>query len=98
LFQSLISRSPLASIDRLHLELDPRVDFLAGTIAGMAALIVGYPFDTIKVRFQDPVIRKKYPSVVGAFTTIVREERVFGLFKGITSPMVALLVIQEKIY
>lgn len=27
-------------------EIDPRIDFLAGTVAGAAGLVVGQPFDT----------------------------------------------------
>jgi len=42
----------------------------------------------VKVRFQDPVLSTKYNSTYNAITTIVREERFIGLFKGITSPLV----------
>lgn len=122
-------------------ELDPTLDFAAGTIAGtsnvaavsefvalglgrdindlwlswccsgMAALVVGYPFDTgalylrlfcvdcplrwrvvfertVKVRFQNPATQSKYRSTFHAITTIVREERFLGLYKGISSPLV----------
>ena len=72
----------------------------------MAAVVVGYPFDTgayvcsaradcfglisdaVKVRFQNPHIASKYRSTLHAFFTIVREERVRGLFRGITAPLV----------
>ena len=43
----------------------------------------------MKVRLQNPEFANKYgKSVWYAFTTIVREERVRGLFRGITSPLV----------
>ncbi|KAF8909237.1 carnitine/acyl carnitine carrier [Gymnopilus junonius] len=67
-------------------QLNPTVDFIAGTIAGMTSLAVGYPFDTVKVRFQSPEIAGKYRSTFHAITTIIREERFVGLFKGIASP------------
>jgi len=63
------------------------VDFIAGTIGGIAGLIVGHPFDTVKVRFQTPGIRAKYRSTFDALGTIIREERFIGLYKGITSPL-----------
>ncbi|THH16686.1 hypothetical protein EW146_g3997 [Bondarzewia mesenterica] len=79
-------------------ELDPTLDFFAGTVAGMAALSQGrrraaesnpasntHP---VKVRFQNPSIYLKYRSTFHALSTIVREERFLGLYKGITAPLV----------
>ncbi|KAI0351296.1 mitochondrial carrier [Trametes cingulata] len=68
-------------------DISPALDFFAGTVAGMAALVVGYPFDTVKVRFQNPQIASKYRSTVHAFFTIVREERIRGLYRGIAAPL-----------
>ncbi|KAF8346419.1 carnitine/acyl carnitine carrier, partial [Amanita rubescens] len=68
--------------------LAPTVDFIAGTLSGIAGLIVGHPFDTIKVRLQSPTIAGKYSSTLHAFVSIVHEERLPVLFKGITSPLV----------
>ncbi|KAH9851995.1 mitochondrial carrier [Lenzites betulinus] len=68
-------------------EISPALDFFAGTVAGMASLVVGYPFDTVKVRFQNPQIASKYRSTVHAFFTIVREERIRGLYRGIAAPL-----------
>lgn len=42
----------------------------------------------VKVRLQNPEFASRYNSVWHAFTTIVRKERVQGLFRGITSPLV----------
>jgi len=79
-------------------QVHPVVDFVGGTISGMAALTVGYPLDTIKVRFQNPETSRRYSSTFGAFTTIVREERVAGLFKGISSPMMACAFINGLVF
>ena len=72
----------------------------------MAAVVVGYPFDTgafvcsaradcfglisdaVKVRFQNPQTASRYRSATHAFFTIVREERVRGLYRGIAAPLV----------
>ncbi|KAI0315041.1 carnitine/acyl carnitine carrier [Amylostereum chailletii] len=53
----------------------------------MASIFVGHPFDTVKVRFQNPTTSGRYHSTLHAITTIAREERVLGLFKGISSPL-----------
>ena len=42
------------------------VDFVAGVIAGAVGLVVGQPFDVVKVRYQTPEYAGKYPSVYGA--------------------------------
>ncbi|WRT70681.1 uncharacterized protein IL334_007679 [Kwoniella shivajii] len=66
----------------------PVVDFTAGVIAGAAGLIVGQPFDVVKVRYQTPQYAGRYSSTFSALGSIVKEEKVKGLFKGVTSPMI----------
>ncbi|KAF4610872.1 hypothetical protein D9613_007212 [Agrocybe pediades] len=78
--------------------LNPTVDFVAGTIAGMASLVVGFPFDTVKVRFQNPEISSRYRSTFQAITTIVREERFIGLYKGITSPLATVALMNGLVF
>ncbi|KAJ3934132.1 MAG: carnitine/acyl carnitine carrier [Lentinula lateritia] len=79
-------------------EPNPTVDFVAGTIGGAASLMVGFPFDTVKVRFQNPEFAQRYSSTMNAFTTIVREERFVGLFKGITSPLAAVALMNGLVF
>ncbi|KAH8104278.1 carnitine/acyl carnitine carrier [Phellopilus nigrolimitatus] len=78
--------------------IDPTVDFVAGTIAGIAGLAIAYPFDTVKVRFQSPQTSDKYRSTLHAFSTIVREERFRGLYKGITSPMLSCAPLNGLVF
>ncbi|KAJ4000329.1 carnitine/acyl carnitine carrier [Lentinula boryana] len=79
-------------------ELNPAVDFIAGTMGGAASLVVGFPFDTVKVRFQNPEFAQRYSSTMNAFTTIVREEKFVGLFKGITSPLAAVALMNGLVF
>lgn len=81
-----------------QVQLDPTLDFVAGTIAGMTSLAVGFPFDTVKVRFQSPEIAGKYRSTWNALSTIVREERFFGLYKGIMSPMATVALMNGLVF
>jgi hypothetical protein len=46
---------------------------------------------TVKVRFQNPAVASKYHSTIHAITSIVREERFTGLYKGIMAPLVNVL-------
>ncbi|KAI0029956.1 mitochondrial carrier domain-containing protein, partial [Vararia minispora EC-137] len=78
--------------------LDPAVDFFAGTVAGVAALIVGHPFDTVKVRFQNPATAGKYRSTFHAMGTIIRDEGPLGLFKGLSSPLASAPLLNGLLF
>ena len=47
---------------------------------------------TVKVRFQDPNTSSRYSGTFNAVSTIIREERFSGLYKGVMSPMVCVFV------
>lgn len=127
------------------------VDFLAGTVGGIASLLAGHPFDTVKTRLQAqpsapsiphafPVhpnaaslapssttkliasshhtsqyaatltlphsstsgaglgTSKVYRSATDAFRIIIREERFVGLYKGVTSPMLGVAIMNASIF
>ncbi|SCZ93940.1 BZ3500_MvSof-1268-A1-R1_Chr6-3g09007 [Microbotryum saponariae] len=90
--------------------IDPRLDFVAGTVAGVASLLTGQPFDTIKVRLQcQDRSQKTYRNAVHGFFKIVEEEKVRsagalgeqklkGLFKGVTSPMLGVAAINACVF
>lgn len=40
------------------------------------------------MRFQNPHLASNYRSTIHAFLTIVREERIRGLYRGIAAPLV----------
>jgi len=79
--------------------LDPTIDFIAGTVAGIAALVAGHPLDTVKVRFQSPQWNERYNrGTFNALATIVREERFSGLYKGVTSPLVSFALLSGLLF
>ncbi|CAB4034576.1 mitochondrial basic amino acids transporter-like [Paramuricea clavata] len=51
------------------------LDFFAGSIGGVAGVIVGHPFDTVKVRLQTQP-SSSYSGMIQCFSKIVREESV----------------------
>ena len=56
---------------------------MAGAFAGACARLVTAPFDVLKIRFQLQFAEKvKYTSLSQAFATVMKEEGVFGLWKG----------------
>lgn len=75
------------------------LDFFAGCVGGCAGVAVGYPLDTVKVRIQtqDP----KNPTYRGTYhclQTIIQQESVRGLFKGMSSPMASVACINAMIF
>jgi len=61
---------------------------LSGGFGGICAVLVGHPLDLIKVRMQTGVSSGK--SVFGMMQKIVVNEGVFGLYRGISAPLVAM--------
>uniref|UniRef100_A0A3P9I8J3 Mitochondrial basic amino acids transporter n=1 Tax=Oryzias latipes TaxID=8090 RepID=A0A3P9I8J3_ORYLA len=75
------------------------MDFLAGCFGGAAGVLVGHPFDTVKVRLQvQPVDKPLYRGTYHCFQSIIRQESVLGLYKGIGSPMMGLTVINAIVF
>jgi len=75
------------------------LDFFAGCVGGCAGVVVGHPLDTVKVRLQmqcskNPAYRGTYHCI----QTIVKQESVRGLFKGMASPMASVAVINAMIF
>ncbi|KAI9633489.1 mitochondrial carrier domain-containing protein [Dioszegia hungarica] len=79
-------------------DVSPAVDFTAGVIAGVAGLVVGQPFDVVKVRYQTPEFKGRYTSIRSAFASIIREEGTHGLFKGVMSPMAGIAFINGVVF
>ncbi|KAJ7708705.1 mitochondrial carrier domain-containing protein [Mycena rosella] len=90
---------PLFTMHPAIHEFLPTVEFVAGTLGGMAGLAAGFPFDTVKVRLQKPELAGRYRgSTARAIAKIVQEERVAGLFKGISSPLAAAGLLNGAVF
>ncbi|XP_076874064.1 mitochondrial basic amino acids transporter isoform X2 [Brachyhypopomus gauderio] len=75
------------------------MDFVAGCLGGAAGVLVGHPFDTVKVRLQVQCANKPlYRGTFHCFQSIIRQESVLGLYKGIGSPMMGLTFINAIVF
>ncbi|TRY96604.1 hypothetical protein DNTS_032550, partial [Danionella cerebrum] len=64
-----------------------------------AGVLVGHPFDTVKVRLQVQSVDKPlYRGTFHCFQSIIRQESVLGLYKGIGSPMMGLTFINAIVF
>lgn len=75
------------------------VDFYAGCLGGCAGVLVGHPFDTVKVRLQTQDSNNKiYRGTFHCLSTIIKQESFQGLFKGMSSPMAGLAAVNAIVF
>uniref|UniRef100_A0A671LPN0 Mitochondrial basic amino acids transporter n=1 Tax=Sinocyclocheilus anshuiensis TaxID=1608454 RepID=A0A671LPN0_9TELE len=69
-------------------------------VSGAAGVLVGHPFDTVKVRLLQvqSVDKPLYRGTYHCFQSIVRQESMLGLYKGIGSPMMGLTFINAIVF
>ena len=60
-------------------------DILPGTIAGIAQVAAGHPFDTVKVNLQ--INNSRYNGMTHCFREIVKQNGIRGLYRGALSPI-----------
>jgi len=75
------------------------LDFLAGCAGGIAGVIVGYPLDTIKVHLQtQDVNNPKYRGTWHCFSSILKKESAWGFYKGMTSPLAGVAIVNAILF
>ncbi|KAA8495075.1 Mitochondrial carnitine/acylcarnitine carrier-like protein [Porphyridium purpureum] len=72
-------------------------DLVAGTCAGAAQLVVGFPFDTVKVKLQNAPAGH-YGSVMDAVRHTLAEHGSSGLFKGMGVPLATVAVFNAVLF
>ncbi|KAL3096038.1 hypothetical protein niasHS_005797 [Heterodera schachtii] len=75
------------------------VDFFAGCLGGVAGVLAGHPLDTVKVRLQTqnshcPIYRNTFHCL----KKIVQTEGPSALYKGMSSPLASLALINAVIF
>ncbi|GAM19443.1 hypothetical protein SAMD00019534_026180 [Acytostelium subglobosum LB1] len=79
---------------RLNTEKDifsPTNLFLAGSVAGGAAVLATYPLDLIRARLAIEVTPDKYTTMKELFADTLKKDGVRGLYRGIESTLVGIL-------
>ncbi|KMY89488.1 mitochondrial basic amino acids transporter isoform X1 [Drosophila simulans] len=75
------------------------VDFVAGLLGGAAGVLVGHPFDTVKVHLQtDDPRNPKYKGTFHCFRTILQRDSFRGLYRGISSPMGGIGLVNAIVF
>ncbi|KAL3497783.1 hypothetical protein ACH5RR_040515 [Cinchona calisaya] len=82
---------------------DVAKDLTAGTVGGAAQLIVGHPFDTIKVKLQSqpsplPGQPPKYSGAMDAVRKTLAAEGPRGLYKGMGAPLATVAAFNAVLF
>ncbi|CAO2837979.1 unnamed protein product [Amaranthus hypochondriacus] len=82
---------------------DVAKDLTAGTVGGAAQLIVGHPFDTIKVKLQSqltplPGQPPKYTGAMDAVKQTIASEGPRGLYKGMGAPLATVAAFNAVLF
>ncbi|XAR54816.1 hypothetical protein NMG60_11030121 [Bertholletia excelsa] len=82
---------------------DVAKDLVSGTVGGAAQLIVGHPFDTIKVKLQSqpaplPGQPPKYTGAIDAVKKTIAAEGPGGLYKGMGAPLATVAAFNALLF
>lgn len=82
---------------------DAAKDLTAGTMGGVAQLLVGHPFDTIKVKLQSqpppsPGVPPKYKGAIDAVKQTLASEGPRGLYKGMGAPLATVAAFNAVLF
>jgi len=68
----------------------PLESLLSGAIGGMSLVLVGHPFDLVKVRLQTST---QFTSMQDAFRILLKREGIAGIYRGVTAPLIGVAPI-----
>ncbi|KAH8163971.1 hypothetical protein CIB48_g4251 [Xylaria polymorpha] len=74
-------------VDAKASSLDTAKDLFAGAVGGVAQVLIGQPFDIVKVRLQTTT---QYRSALDAATTIYAKEGPLAFYKGTLTPLLGI--------
>ena len=74
--------------------------FVAGWLGGCTGLLVGHPWDTVRVRLQTQGgnVPMRYNSTLHCIRNIIQTESVFGLYKGLAFPLLGYAGLNAVIF
>lgn len=74
-------------------------EFASGLLGGCAGVLVGHPFDTVKVKLQTQDFRNPlYKGTLDCFKQTIKHDGVKGLYRGMASPLVGVGGINAVVF
>jgi len=72
--------------------------FIAGCASGAALVMVGHPFDLVKVRLQTEGASGRFSGPLQCVAATVRTEGLLSLYKGVTPPLLGTGIINALVF
>ncbi|KAI9591250.1 hypothetical protein BDF19DRAFT_455741 [Syncephalis fuscata] len=69
--------------------------FAAGIASGVSKLVIGHPFDTLKVRLQTEGGAGRFNGLTDCLLSTIRKEGIFALYKGATPPLIGWMFMDS---
>jgi len=74
-------------------------EFASGLLGGCAGVLVGHPFDTVKVKLQTQDFRNPlYKGTLDCFKQTIKHDGLKGLYRGMASPLVGVGGINAVVF
>ncbi|XP_011189090.1 mitochondrial basic amino acids transporter isoform X2 [Zeugodacus cucurbitae] len=74
-------------------------DFIAGCLGGCAGVLVGHPFDTVKVHLQMQDVKNPvYRGTFHCISSLVRTDGAKSLYRGMSSPLMGISVVNAIVF
>eukprot|EP00743_Colponemidia_sp_Colp-15_P004457 GILK01004807.1.p1 GENE.GILK01004807.1~~GILK01004807.1.p1 ORF type:complete len:308 (+),score=38.14 GILK01004807.1:32-925(+) len=88
----------VALIDAEHAVHPKLRSFVCGAASGVSKLVIGHPFDTLKVRMQVEGGYGRFKGPLDCLKTTARTEGIRGLYKGATPPLFGWTLIDTIMF
>lgn len=74
-------------------------DLASGTLGGLAQVVAGHPFDTVKTKLQVQTAQNaKYTGMIHCFRKVMAEEGFTGLYRGALSPIAGAMAHNANVF
>lgn len=70
------------------------MEFIAGTMAGIAVTLTGHPFDTVKVRMQSG----SFDGLINCILRTIKADGFKGLYYGLATPLSSVPLINAVVF
>jgi solute carrier family 25 carnitine/acylcarnitine transporter 20/29 len=77
---------------------DVAKDLTAGTVGGAVQLVVGHPFDTIKVKLQSQPTPPRFAGAVDAVRRTLAADGPGGLYRGMGAPLATVAAFNAVLF
>ncbi|XP_054743577.1 mitochondrial basic amino acids transporter isoform X1 [Anastrepha obliqua] len=88
---------PIVPVNSTHIAM--AFDFVAGCLGGCAGVLVGHPFDTVKVHLQMQDVKNPiYRGTFHCISSLIQTDGTRSLYRGMSSPLMGISVVNAIVF